>query len=452
MTSFPEPNLNLNPISKEHHPTLTVPLIQNINKPHNNINSFNNTNTFNLSKDDETFPQQNLTESNLHLNKTDRGYYNLNKTTPNNFFLDKKPFPFFPPTQPSYRSSTPIIEAHHDKPLTNQLNHKFNYHISCTEPNCSNVNADNNITNDIFITDPNDIKMMNDWTPLHTEPSLMYDKYKKGSFKYNSNNNNNKHTEELNDSGVVQRTGSILDNIDRVIQSRRINNIPEEKDIVYPPVYCSRKDNEGHMNCNYVYNSLYGNKVNMDDKVFSTFGVNTISTEDNNNNKDGDVNDKNVVMNVKDDKYNSNNSGLNRYSDYKVNKANGVYYNNMRLFFDYSNTNEMNELNKVKYCNNNGINACSGVKQMNKGSKGEKCSKYKLVDNYWNKIRNNDYNDDDEFYVIPKDKRIKMTPEMIIKDEMMKQQHKKEVQNLYNETFKKVSYVSQEYMKYSKNS
>jgi hypothetical protein len=45
-----------------------------------------------------------------------------------------------------------------------------------------------------------------------------------------------------------------------------------------------------------------------------------------------------------------------------------------------------------------------------------------------------------------------MTPEMIIKDEMMKQQHKKEVQNLYNETFKKVSYVSQKYMKYSKNS
>ena len=434
MTSFPEPNLNLNPISKEHPPTLTVPLIQNINKPLNNINSFNNTNTFNLSKDDETFPQQ---ESNLLLNKTDRGYYNLNKTTPNNFFPDKKPFPFFPPTQPSYRSSTPIIEAHHDKPSSNQLNHKFNYHISCTEPNCSNVNVDNNITNDIFITDPNDIKMMNDWTPLHTEPSLMYDKYKKGSFKYS--NNNNKHTEE---SGVVQRTGNILDNIDRVIHSRRINNIPEEKDIVYPPVYCSRKDN-------YVYNSLYGNKVNMDDKVFSTFGVNTISTEDNNNNKEMDVNDKNVVMNVKDDKYNSNNSGLNRYSDYKVNKGNGVYYNNMRLFFDYSNTNEMNEINKIKYCNNDRINV---DKQMNEGKKGEKCSKCKLVDNYWNKIRGDECNDyDDEFYVIPKDKRIKMTPEMIIKDEIKKQQHIKEVRNLYNETFKKVSYVSQKYMKYSKN-
>ena len=460
MTSFPETNCDLKAISEERAQAeaLKVPSIQNINNNHNNINSLNNNNTFSLSKD-EAFHQPNLTDSsNLHLNKTDRSYCNLNKTTPHNIsyqhnlLVEKKAFPFFPISQPSHRSSTPIIETFHDKhfqPSANQFDHKFNYHISSTEPNCSNVNVDNNITNDIFITDPNDIKMMNDWTPLHTEPSLMFEKYKehkKGCSKYKD------------ESGVVQRTGSILDNIDRVIHSRRNNshnnNIPEEKDIVYPPVYCSRKDNsykcEGmsHTKCNYAYNSIYGNKANMDNNVFSTFGVNTISSEGNNKEVDIKDNNHNDMDDIKhNNSINNHNSKLKGYGGDKVKERNGVN-RNMKLFFDYSSTNDKNELDKICNYNKGKIALCSekSPEQMHKSHWEEKYQKSVL--NYRNKLSNSDYNDD-EFYVIPKDKRIKMTPEMIIKDEMMKQQHKQHIQNLYNETFKRVCYASQKYTKYS---
>ena len=576
-----------------------------------NTNNENNNNSKEeiLNEKDLVIEHNIIDDDNQYLNKTDRGYYHLNKYNNNNFassqidsnnvsknnnasyrekLKEKKLlFPNFSLSQCPNRSRTPIIETYHDnyfQPSNIQSNQKFHYHVSSTEPNCPIISGDN-VTNDVFITDPNDIKMMNDWTPLYTESSML-DKCKEHKKMHNKNkeqNDINKQsdyydymcgTESNLYTDVVQRTGTILNNAqhNKTNASNSKPIIPEEKDIIYPPSYyannCSNNNNI-HNNAmklpigglsqsrtNFIYSSIYGTRVTTENNnIYPTFRANTVNTEEtmknykntneyNNttNKKQGNKSDKKLNL-TKSSNVTHNNSSIYYNNKCKSNETTSIDYNTINqypyykkinhddvnekfnLHFNYDSKNVLNQINnniKTKTDTTSKPHNISNTKTQNVTNKKQLPNKTKFnyktpfqsqnnslvlpeqiyKNNYKNfqmditpyyeaikdkqisytdiypgaklpkttinqnrmiidpidsdlyiKLRLKEIemnNNDQEKFTMSQNKKIKMTPEMVLIDEMLKKQSKQEILNLYNETFKKVEYVPQQYQKYSK--